>query len=88
VAYQKQHGVARNVYQISAVIVSTVDTTWARFGVGPAPGYESTFQGGYGVAHRIGGTWSVVDMGTAEVGCSPGGPPPPVRASLNLGCPG
>ena len=68
----------------------TGDGQYAKFGLAPAPGYEATFQGGYGVAHCVGGAWTVVDFGSSDVGCAggTGEVPGDVRAALGLECTG
>ena len=59
-------------YTIANVSLARSDSTWARFDTLPAAGQESTYQGGFGLAHCDGTSWAVTDFGTAEVGC-PGG---------------
>ena len=88
-AFQASQGVTPSSYRISAVAVSTVDATWARFSVGPTSATETSFQGGYGYLHQSGGAWNVVGFGSAEVGCSPesGGVPPAVLAGFGTTCP-
>jgi hypothetical protein len=77
-------------YMVANVSLARSDATWARFDTLPAAGQEATYQGGSGLAHCDGTTWTVTDFGTAEVGC-PGGavapPPPAVRADLGIDCP-
>jgi len=77
-------------YIIANVSLARSDSTWARFDTLPAAGQESSYQGGFGLAHCDGTSWAVTDFGTAEVGC-PGGavtpPPPAVRADLGIDCP-
>jgi len=77
-------------YIVANVSLARSDSTWARFDTLPAAGQESTYQGGSGLAHCDGTSWTVTDFGTTEVGC-PGGtaapPPPAVRADLGIDCP-
>ncbi len=77
-------------YTVANVSLARSDATWARFDTLPAPGQESVYQGGSGIAHCDGVAWSVTDFGTAEVGC-PGGvvapPPEAVRTDLGIDCP-
>jgi hypothetical protein len=79
-----------NQYTVANVSLARSDATWARFDTLPAPGQESVYQGGSGIAHCNGTAWSVTDFGTAEVGC-PGGavtpPPEAVRTDLGIDCP-
>jgi hypothetical protein len=79
-----------NQYTVANVSLARSDATWARFDTLPAPGQESVYQGGSGIAHCDGTAWSVTDFGTAEVGC-PGGtvapPPEAVRTDLGIDCP-
>jgi hypothetical protein len=78
------------LYTVANVSLARSDATWARFDTLPAPGQESVYQGGSGIAHCDGTAWSVTDFGTAEVGC-PGGavtpPPEAVRTDLGIDCP-
>ena len=78
------------LYTVANVSLARSDATWARFDTLPAPGQESVYQGGSGIAHCDGTSWSVTDFGTAEVGC-PGGavapPPEAVRTDLGIDCP-
>jgi hypothetical protein len=77
-------------YTVANVSLARSDATWARFDTLPAPGEESVYQGGSGIAHCDGTAWAVTDFGTAEVGC-PGGavapPPEAVRTDLGIDCP-
>ena len=77
-------------YTVANVSLARSDATWARFDTLPAPGQESVYQGGSGIAHCDLTAWSVTDFGTAEVGC-PGGtvtpPPEAVRTDLGIDCP-
>lgn len=88
-AYESQQGLPASHYQVTNVVVSSVDPTWARFDVQATPAYRGSFQDFYGVARRSGGRWTVLVVGTAEVGCPPGSNvvPVPVRPSLSIVCP-
>jgi hypothetical protein len=88
-AYESQQGLPASHYQVTNVVVSSVDPTWARFDVQAAPAYRGSFQDFYGVARRSAGRWTVLVVGTAEVGCPPGSNvvPVPVRPSLSIVCP-
>lgn len=79
-------------YTVRQVRVSTSDPTWARFAQVAKPAYRDNFQPAYGLVQCQAGHWTVIDFGTAKVGC-PGkgrlpGPVPPakVRNELQLGC--
>ena len=91
-AFQTANGAATG-WQITSTQTSTVDPTYVLFKLGPAPGYESTYQGGYGFVHQqSAGTWSVIGFGTSAVGCTSGGPSTPavsaaVMAGFGLSCP-
>ena len=50
-AYQSAQGLAPSSYVLTGVSVSTVDSTWAKFDVGPSAGDRASFQGGYGFVH-------------------------------------
>ncbi len=62
------------------------DPSWRSVQIAPAPG-RTDVQAASAVAHLVGGTWRVVDIGSAEVGCNPSTVPRPVRAALHLACP-
>jgi hypothetical protein len=85
--YEEDLGVSTTWYEVRNLLLSSADPNWARFNIGPTVGNESRFQPGFGVAHYDGTRWSVVDLGTADVGCAPVEVPEPVRQSLQLGCP-
>jgi hypothetical protein len=72
VAFQTSQGVSQSKYHISGLAVSTVQSTWAKFSVGPTATDKGTFQGGYGFLRLSNGTWSVVGFGSSQVGCPPG----------------
>ncbi|HEY5246783.1 MAG TPA: hypothetical protein VIJ60_14030, partial [Acidimicrobiales bacterium] len=91
-AFQTSEGVPQSKYLVTKVQVSTVQSTWAIFSVGPSTTSKATFQGGYGFLHRSGGTWSVASFGSAEVGCPPGAAgntvvPTAVLAGFGQSCP-
>jgi hypothetical protein len=77
---------------ITGSSVSSVDPSYVLFHIGPAPGYESTVQGGYGFAHQVGASWTVIGFGSSEVGCPPGAAgnqvvPTNVLTGFGLSCP-
>lgn len=91
-SYQAANGPPAGTWVLSSSQVSTVDPTYVLFHIGPAPGHETTVQGGYGFAHSVGGTWSVIGFGSAEVGCPPGSAQTPivpaaVLSGFGLPCP-
>jgi len=98
VAFQNSQGIALSHYVITAINVSTVDPTWAKFSIGPSSTDRASFQGGYGFVHLRAGGWRVVGFGSAEVGCPLTGSTTPaaatyvtvpaaVLAAFGLGCP-
>ncbi len=89
VAYQTRQGIPRNHYQVTEVAFSPVDAGWARFSIVATPPYRGSFQNIYGVAHRVHGSWRVLSVGTAEVGCPPGRNVVPLRLrpGLSIVCP-
>jgi hypothetical protein len=91
-AWETANGPAAGTWRISSAQVSTVEPSYVLFHVGPAAGYESRVQGGYGFAQESAGTWQVIGFGSAEVGCPGGGGsapvvPVPVLIGFGLGCP-
>ena len=78
-------------YIVNHVVVSSTDPTWARFNQDAKPGAE--YQPEAGIVHCDADHWTVIDFGTAGVGC-PGPerdpsisvPPAQVRKELQLGC--
>lgn len=58
-------------YRVSHVRISTVSRAWASASLVPTKAFRRTFQAAYVVAVRLAGTgtWVVVDLGSAEVGC-------------------
>ncbi|MGA2838434.1 MAG: hypothetical protein ABSF84_17765 [Acidimicrobiales bacterium] len=91
-AFQAANGPATG-WEITSTQTSMVDPTYVLFKLGPAPGYEATYQGGYGFVHQQGaGTWSVIGFGTSAVGCTSGGSSTPavstaVMTGFGLSCP-
>jgi hypothetical protein len=76
-------------FNVTSIRIDSIDRMWARFEEAPKPGVTD-FQGGYGVARCVSGSWVVYDVGTAEVGCGGGtipAVPAAVRTDLALGCP-
>jgi hypothetical protein len=85
--YEEDQGFGTTFFEVRNLLLSTADSNWARFNVAPTPGNESRVQPAFGVASFDGAAWTVVDVGTADVGCAPIEVPEPVRQSLQLGCP-
>ncbi len=58
-------------YRVSRVKISSVSKAWASASIVPTQRYQSTLQGASVVAVKLAGTgtWVVVDLGTAAVGC-------------------
>lgn len=58
-------------YTVSKVRISTVSKAWAIASLVPTKAYRNSFQPATIVAVKPAGTreWTVVDLGTAEVGC-------------------
>jgi hypothetical protein len=71
-------------YTVADVRTASSDSQWAYFALAPTPPAEMTLQGGYGIAQCAGGSWSVVDFGSADVGCS--GVPAAILSDFGLGC--
>jgi hypothetical protein len=64
-AFQAAQGPARG-WVISSTQASAVDPSYILFKLDPAPGYETSYQGGYGfVQHQASGAWSVIGSGTS-----------------------
>ena len=89
IAFQTSQGVPSSDYRVENAMVSTMDTTWAKFTAARAPSAGDTYQGGYGYLHQAGGTWGVVGFGTSAVGCSPqsGNVPAVVLSGFGTVCP-
>jgi hypothetical protein len=85
---QTTGGLRPGSYQIVRASISSVDHTYAFFSIGPVPGGQS-IQGGHGFARNDAGNWTVIDFGTAGVGCSSGSKrvPDAVLAEFALSCP-
>ena len=91
-AYETTNGPPAGTWQITSTQVSSVDSSYIMFRIGPAPGHQDSVQGGYGFVHDQLGTWTVVGFGSAQVGCPPGGPQAPivptsVLTGFGLACP-
>jgi peptidoglycan hydrolase-like protein with peptidoglycan-binding domain len=91
-AFETAHGPGVGTWQISSAKLSSADSSYVYFQIGPAPGHQSTVQGGYGFVHTQGGTWNVVGFGTSEVGCPPnnsqnGLVPTAVLTEFGVSCP-
>jgi peptidoglycan hydrolase-like protein with peptidoglycan-binding domain len=91
-SFETAHGPAAGSWQITSATLSTVDPSYVYFKIGPAPGHESTVQGGYGFAHDQGGGWTVVGFGTSGVGCPPNNAqnelvPTGVLSEFGVSCP-
>ena len=91
-AYETAHGPGAGAWEITSTQRSSVDPSYVLFKVGPAPGHESTVQGGYGFVHLSGGAWSVIGFGSSEVGCPPNDAenqavPTAVLSGFGLSCP-
>jgi peptidoglycan hydrolase-like protein with peptidoglycan-binding domain len=91
-AYEAANGPKAGTWMVTSTAASTVDPSYVLFHIGPAPGYESTVQGGYGFVHGSGDTWMVIGFGSSEVGCPPGATgnqvvPTNVLTGFGLSCP-
>jgi hypothetical protein len=78
--------VSPSFFVVRNLLQASVDPSWARFNVAPTPGNESRVDYEIGVAHFDDARWDVVTLGMADAGCT-ADVPPPVQASLQLGCP-
>jgi hypothetical protein len=74
-------GVPRGAYAVTDVRTAGADATWAGAALQPT---GDDLDPATVVLHRVAGTWTVVDLGTAQVGC--GTAPAPVATDLGLGC--
>jgi hypothetical protein len=79
-AFQSSHGPATG-WMITSTQTSAVDASYVLFKLGPAPGYQNSYQGGYGFVAQGAGAWSVVGFGTVDVGCASDGSTQPVVPS-------
>jgi hypothetical protein len=91
-SYETAHGPGAGTWQISSAELSTANSSYVFFRIGPAPGHQNTVQGGYGFALSQGGTWTVVGFGSSQVGCPPGNSqnqiiPSAVLAEFGVSCP-
>ncbi len=67
---------------IDQIQVASTDPTWAYASISTAAAGTADV-----LLRRTGGTWRVVGLGTAEVGCGDG-PPPATMSEFGLTCPG
>ncbi|MBL7494527.1 hypothetical protein I6A60_35575 [Frankia sp. AgB1.9] len=74
--------VSPDAYQVVGAKVSRNDPNWAWAQLLPV---TDTIDRAQGVLHRTASGWSLVQLGSFEVGCSAA--PPQVRADLALDCP-
>jgi predicted small secreted protein len=69
---------SNNAYPLSelsfAAKISSLDPTWAVYGVGAAPGYENVVQGASGEAHLVNGAWQILGAGSDGWWCNTGMP--------------
>jgi hypothetical protein len=91
--YETKHGPKLGTWVITSVQASSSDPTFVMYRLSPASSKDTNVQGGYGFAHEVGTTWSVVAFGSSSVGCPPGVPgnatiPPTVLSTFDLTCPG
>jgi len=91
--YETKHGPKLGTWLITSAQGSTVDPSFVMYAISPANSTDVNVQPGYGFAHRVGSTWTVVAFGSAAVGCPPGVPgnatiPPTVLAAFDLRCSG
>jgi peptidoglycan hydrolase-like protein with peptidoglycan-binding domain len=91
-SYESTYGPAAGTWVIASSGRSSVDPTYVYFRIGPAPGHETTVQGGYGFVHGQGDSWAVTGFGSADVGCAPGNEknqvvPAAVLAEFGVSCP-
>lgn len=84
--YQQNLGIGSSFFDVRNFLLSSADPSWARFNVAPTAGNEGEIESAYGVAHSDGSLWTIVDYGTADVGCARDAVPEHVRQSLQLGC--
>jgi len=66
---------------VEKITISSIDPTWAY-----ATTSSPSAGGAQAVLHQTGGTWKVVSLGSAEVGCGDG-VPAAVMTEFGLGCP-
>jgi len=91
--YETTHGPKLGTWLITSVQASKIDPSFVMYNISPAAPNDVNVQPGYGFAHRVGTTWTVVSFGSAAVGCPPGRPgnatiPPTVLSAFGLSCAG
>lgn len=91
--YETKHGPKLGTWVITSVQASSSDPSFVMYRISPASSKDTNVHGGYGFAHEVGTTWSVVSFGSSLVGCPPGVPgnatiPPTVLSTFDLTCPG
>ncbi|NAZ83492.1 hypothetical protein GTR02_16875 [Kineococcus sp. R8] len=74
-------GVPREAYTVADVRTAASDAAWAGAAIVPT---GDDLDPATVVLHLVGGVWTVVDLGTAQVGC--GTAPAVVAVDLGLGC--
>lgn len=77
-------GVPTADYTVDDVRVATSDPTWAAAELTPTASGADTLDPATVVLQQVGGSWQVVDLGTAQVGC--GLVTPAVQGELALLC--
>ena len=77
-------GVPAGDYAVTDVRVAGSDPAWAAAALEPTAARAGTLDPATAVLQRVGGTWQVVDLGTAQVGCDL--VTPAVRGELALLC--
>jgi hypothetical protein len=91
--YETKHGPKLGTWLITSVQASKVDASFVMYDISPAAPNDVNVRPGYGFAHRVGTTWTVVAFGSVAVGCGPGVPgnakiPPTVLSAFGLRCAG
>ena len=77
-------GVPAADYTVTHVRVAPSDPTWAAADLTPTAAGADSLDPATVVLQQVGGTWQVVDLGTAQVGC--GLVTPAVEGELALSC--
>src|SRR5580700_969995 len=72
--YEATHGPKLGTWLLTGVQASKVDASFVMYDISPAAPKDVNVQPGYGFAHRVGTTWTVVAFGSVAVGCGPGRP--------------
>jgi hypothetical protein len=90
--WETANGPTIGTWVISSAVTSTVDSSYVLFKIGPASGYETSVQPGYGFAQSQGDQWVVIGYGSFAVGCSTSGSsnpvvPAAVMTAFGLACP-